>query len=58
MIRDAKARGINVTCEVTPHHFVLTDEEVRSFDTNTKTNPPLRSQAPGEATASQQRSSF
>ncbi len=49
MIRDAKARGIGVTCEVTPHHFVLTDEEVRSFDTNTKMNPPLRSQADVDA---------
>ncbi len=45
MIRDAKARGVNVTCEVTPHHFILTDEEVRTFDTNTKMNPPLRSEA-------------
>ncbi len=44
MIRDAKARGVNVTCEVTPHHFALTDEAVRSFDTNTKMNPPLRAQ--------------
>ncbi len=45
LIRDAKARGINVTCEVTPHHFLLTDEAVRGFDTNTKMSPPLRSQA-------------
>ena len=49
MIRDAKARGVNVTCEVTPHHFTLTDEEVRSFDTNTKMNPPLRTQADVDA---------
>jgi len=49
LIRDAKARGINVTCEVTPHHFVLTDEAVRGFDTNTKMNPPLRSQADVDA---------
>ncbi len=49
MIRDAKARGIDVTCEATPHHFVLTDEEVRTFDTNTKMNPPLRSQADVDA---------
>ena len=49
MIRDAKARGVAVTCEVTPHHFVLTDEEVRSFDTNTKMNPPLRGQADVDA---------
>ncbi len=49
LIRDAKARGINVTCEVTPHHFVLTDETVRGFDTNTKMSPPLRSQADVDA---------
>jgi dihydroorotase len=42
LVRQAQARGINVTCEVTPHHFTLTDEAVRSFDTNTKMNPPLR----------------
>jgi dihydroorotase len=49
LIRDAKARGINVTCEVTPHHFSLTDEAVRGFDTNTKMSPPLRSQADVDA---------
>jgi dihydroorotase len=49
LVRDAKKRGLNVTCEVTPHHFVLTDDAVRSFDTNTKMNPPLRSQADVEA---------
>ncbi|MBI3765940.1 MAG: dihydroorotase, partial [Ignavibacteriales bacterium] len=43
LVRAAKFRGLPVTCEVTPHHFVLTDEAVRSFDTNTKMNPPLRS---------------
>jgi dihydroorotase len=42
-VRRAKARGLNVTCEVTPHHFALTDEAVESYDTNTKMNPPLRS---------------
>jgi dihydroorotase len=44
LIREAKARGIRVTCEVTPHHLFLTDEEVArsSFSTNTKMNPPLR----------------
>jgi dihydroorotase len=49
MIRDAKARGVSVTCEATPHHFILTDEEVRTFDTNTKMNPPLRSKADVDA---------
>ena len=40
----AKGERLNVTCEVTPHHFSLTDEAVASFDTNTKMNPPLRTQ--------------
>jgi len=43
LIRQAKAKGLKVTCEVTPHHFTLTDEAVRSYDTNAKMNPPLRS---------------
>ncbi|MBD5779036.1 dihydroorotase [Pelagicoccus sp. NFK12] len=42
IIRRAKARGINVTAEVTPHHLALTDSEVESFNTNFKMNPPLR----------------
>ncbi len=42
LIREAKKRGVKVTCEVTPHHFTLTEEAVKSFDTNTKVNPPLR----------------
>ena len=42
LIRWAKARGIRVTAEVTPHHLILTDEEVRSFDPVYKVNPPLR----------------
>lgn len=49
LIRDAKRRGIAVTCEVTPHHLFLTDEAVRSFDTNTKVNPPLRTAADAAA---------
>ncbi|HEV7166635.1 MAG TPA: dihydroorotase, partial [Micrococcaceae bacterium] len=43
IIRWAKARGINVTAEVTPHHLWLTDELVRSYDPVYKVNPPLRS---------------
>ena len=43
LVRQAKAKGLAVTCEVTPHHFTLTDKEVEDFDTNTKMNPPLRS---------------
>jgi dihydroorotase len=41
-VRRAKRRGVRVTAEVTPHHFTLTDESLRSFDSNFKTNPPLR----------------
>lgn len=44
LIRDAKKRGIRVTAEVTPHHFTLTDESLSQYDTNTKMNPPLRTQ--------------
>jgi len=44
LIRDAKARGIWITCEVTPHHLLLTDEIVGSYDADTKVNPPLRSE--------------
>jgi dihydroorotase len=44
-VRAGKARGIKVTCEVTPHHFVLTDEALAGFDTNVKMNPPLREAA-------------
>ena len=42
IVRWAKSRGIQVTAEVTPHHLVLTDEEVRSYDPVFKVNPPLR----------------
>jgi dihydroorotase len=42
IIRWAKARGINVTAEVTPHHLLLTDELVRGYDSRYKVNPPLR----------------
>jgi dihydroorotase len=43
MVRDAKARGLHVSAEVTPHHFSLTDAAVADYDTNAKMNPPLRS---------------
>lgn len=42
LLRQAKARGEEVSGEVTPHHFTLTDEAVKTYDTNTKMNPPLR----------------
>jgi dihydroorotase len=48
-IRRAKSEGINVTCEVTPHHFTLTDVAVEGYDTNTKMAPPLRSEEHLEA---------
>jgi dihydroorotase len=44
LVRKAKQKGINVTAEVTPHHFSLTDDAVKSYDTNAKMNPPLRIQ--------------
>jgi dihydroorotase len=48
-VRGAKSAGLNITCEVTPHHFTLTEEVVTSFDTNTKMNPPLRTKMDLEA---------
>ena len=45
MVREAKKKGIKVTAEVTPHHFTLTDDAVKTYDTNTKVNPPLRTRA-------------
>src|SRR6202050_1254747 len=47
-VRSAKKRGRRVTCEVTPHHFTLTDEDVR-YDTHYKMNPPLASRADRDA---------
>ncbi len=44
IIKDAKKRGVKVTAEATPHHFILSDEEVLDFNTNAKMNPPLRSE--------------
>jgi len=49
LIREAKSRGVKVSCEVTPHHFTLTDEALRGFQTNAKMNPPLRSADDREA---------
>lgn len=49
LVRDAKAKGINVTAEVTPHHFTLTDDSLKSYDTNFKMNPPLRKAVDVEA---------
>lgn len=48
-LRKAKAAGVRVTCEATPHHLVLTDADLVSYDTNFKVNPPLRPAADVEA---------
>lgn len=42
LIKEAKARGVKVTCETAPHYFSLTDESLRNYDTNLKVNPPIR----------------
>ena len=44
MIREAKARGVKVTCETCPHYFTLTDSSCENYDTNFKMHPPLRSE--------------
>jgi dihydroorotase len=49
MVRDARKKGIKVTAEVTPHHFTLTDDAVKTYDTNVKMSPPLRTQSDVEA---------
>ena len=49
LVRRAKQANVRVTCEVTPHHFALTDEAVGEYDTHAKMNPPLRPQADRKA---------
>jgi len=49
IIRNAKARGVQVTCETAPHYFILTDEAVRGYDTNARMNPPLRTEEDRQA---------
>ena len=49
LVREAKKKGIKVTAEVTPHHFTLTDDALKSYDTNFKMNPPLRTQSDVDA---------
>jgi dihydroorotase len=50
LVRQAKARGLAVTCEVTPHHLFLTEDAVTdAYDTNLKMNPPLRTAEDAEA---------
>ncbi len=43
LVKEAKKKGIKVTAEVTPHHLTLKDEDLKTYDTNLKVNPPLRS---------------
>ena len=49
VIRSAKKRGVRVTCETCPHYFSATDDEILSYNTNAKINPPLRAQADVDA---------
>ena len=49
LVKEAKKRGASVTAEVTPHHLLLTDEKVKTFETQFKMNPPLRSEKDVEA---------
>jgi dihydroorotase len=49
LVREAKKRGVNVTCETAPHYFALTDEAVKEYNTNTKVKPPLRGKKDVEA---------
>ena len=49
MVREAKSRGLRVTAEVCPHHFILTEEAIREYNTNAKMNPPLRTRKDVEA---------
>ena len=48
-VRQARRNGLRVTCEVAPHHFLLTDEHVGLYNTHAKMNPPLRSAADRDA---------
>lgn len=49
IIREAKQQGLPVTCEVTPHHLLFTDDKIADYDTNFKVNPPLRTPEDVEA---------
>lgn len=49
IIRSAKRRGARITCETCPHYFAATDDEILSYNTNAKINPPLRTQADADA---------
>src|SRR5207302_6047042 len=49
MVAYAKSRGLAVSCEVTPHHFAITDDEISKYDSNNKMKPPLRCHADVDA---------
>lgn len=49
LVRQAKSQGLPITCEVTPHHLLLTDDNCKDYDTNYKVNPPLRTATDIEA---------
>jgi dihydroorotase len=49
LVREAKQRGVKISAEACPHHFTLTDESCKSYDTNYKMNPPLRTEADRQA---------
>ena len=49
LIRNAKAAGVKVTAETCPHYFAATDDIIRTFDTNTKVNPPIREEIDKQA---------
>ncbi|AOW09728.1 dihydroorotase [Flavobacterium gilvum] len=49
LIKDAKAKGLNVTCSVSVHHLVLTDEKLETFDTRYKVTPPLKTESDRQA---------
>jgi len=49
LIRDAKRAGIKVTAETCPHYYAVTDDIIRSYDTNTKVNPPIREEKDRQA---------
>ena len=49
MVEFAKSRGLKISCEVTPHHFAITDHELETYDSNFKMKPPLRCQHDADA---------
>lgn len=58
LIKEAKKKGLNVTCSVSVHHLTLTDDELHGFDSNFKTNPPLRTKSDTKALIKAVKSGF